>query len=57
MQERGELNEDADPAHLALALLAPLQGGLLMTQTRRDTIALEAVLNAMIDRIRCHAAD
>ncbi|MCZ4602370.1 TetR/AcrR family transcriptional regulator [Streptomyces sp. Lzd4kr] len=56
MQERGELNADADTGHLALALLAALQGGLLMTQTRRDTIALEAVLNAMIDRIRCHAA-
>jgi len=56
MQERGELKQDADPAHLALALLTALQGGLLMTQTRRDTIALEAVLNAMIDRIRCHAA-
>ncbi|MFE2642698.1 TetR/AcrR family transcriptional regulator [Streptomyces nigra] len=57
MQKRGELNAEADTGHLALALLTALQGGLLMTQTRRDTTALEAVLNAMIDRIRCHAAD
>ncbi|MGQ4444728.1 TetR/AcrR family transcriptional regulator, partial [Streptomyces violaceoruber] len=42
----------ADPDRLALALLTALQGGLLMTQTRRDTIALEAVLNTMIDHIR-----
>ncbi|MFJ9542548.1 TetR/AcrR family transcriptional regulator [Streptomyces sp. NPDC101225] len=55
MQERGELEQDADPGQLALALLTALQGGLLMTQTRRDTVALETVLTAMIDRIRCHA--
>lgn len=57
MQLRGELDQDADPDHLALALLTALQGGLLMTQARRDTVALEAVLNAMIERIRCHATD
>ncbi|MEW2157326.1 TetR/AcrR family transcriptional regulator [Streptomyces sp. NPDC007189] len=55
MQERGELDGDADAGRLALALLTALQGGLLMTQTHRDTAALEAVLDAMIDRIRCHA--
>lgn len=55
MRERGELDEAADPEHLALALLTALQGGLLMTQNRRDTVALEAVLDAMIDRIRVHA--
>ncbi|WP_405587599.1 TetR/AcrR family transcriptional regulator [Streptomyces sp. NBC_01190] len=55
MRDRGELRADADPDFLALALLTALQGGLLMTQARRDTAALEAVLDAMIDRIRCHA--
>jgi TetR/AcrR family transcriptional repressor of nem operon len=55
MQDRGELREDADPDFLALALLTALQGGLLMTQTRQDTLALETVLDMMIDRIRCHA--
>jgi TetR/AcrR family transcriptional repressor of nem operon len=52
MQQRGELDTTADPARLALATLAAIQGGLLLTQTRRDTDALEAVLDAMIDRIR-----
>jgi TetR/AcrR family transcriptional regulator, transcriptional repressor for nem operon len=55
MRDRGELHENADPEFLALATLTALEGGLLMTKTRRDTLALEAVLDAMIDRIRCHA--
>jgi AcrR family transcriptional regulator len=55
MRDRGELDAAADPEFLALATLTALQGGLLMTQTRRDTIALRVVLDAMIDRIRCHA--
>jgi AcrR family transcriptional regulator len=55
MQNRDELGADADPEFLALATLTALQGGLLMSQARRDTIALRAVLDAMIDRIRCHA--
>lgn len=56
MQKRGELDTTADPARLALATLAAIQGGLLLTQTRGDTDALEAVLDAMIDRIRSHTA-
>jgi AcrR family transcriptional regulator len=52
MRDKGELRPDADPDSLALAMLTALQGGLLMTQTRRDTVALETVLDAMIDRIR-----
>lgn len=52
MRDRGELRAEADPRSLALALLTALEGGLLMTQTRRDTLALETVLDAMIDRIR-----
>lgn len=55
MRDRRELSADADPESLALALLTALQGGLLMTQTRRDTVALETVLDAMIDRIRQEA--
>ena len=51
MHERGDLRQDADPDQLALATLAALQGGLLLTQLRRDTVALEAGLDAMIDHI------
>jgi hypothetical protein len=51
MHERGDLRQEADPDQLALATLAALQGGLLLTQIRRDTAALEAVLDAMLDHI------
>jgi AcrR family transcriptional regulator len=51
MAERGELRDDADPERLAVALLAALQGGLLLTQIRRDTVALEAALDTVIDHI------
>jgi TetR/AcrR family transcriptional regulator, transcriptional repressor for nem operon len=51
MQERGELSPDADVDSLALATLAAVQGGLLLTQARRDTLALSTVLTVVIDRI------
>ena len=54
MRERGELAVDADPESLALAMLTAVQGGLLMTQVRHDTVALRTVLDAIIDRIRRH---
>src|ERR1700761_1091864 len=56
MRDRGELRPAADPEALALAILTALQGGLLMTQVRHDTVALRTVLDAMIDRVRAQAA-
>ncbi|MGA5351847.1 TetR/AcrR family transcriptional regulator [Streptomyces thermodiastaticus] len=55
MQQRGELDAEADTDRLALALLTALQGGLLMTQTHQDTTALEAALDTMIETIRGYA--
>lgn len=59
MHDRGELRDDADPDQLATALLAAVQGGLLLTQIQRTTKPLEAALDAMLDhieslRIRMH---
>lgn len=51
MHDRSEIDAAADPDELGLAVLAALQGGLLLTQVRRDTVALEAGLDAVIDRI------
>ena len=51
MHERGRLTPDADPDTLALALLAALEGGLLLTQIERDTRPLEAALDAMLELI------
>ena len=55
MQHRGELNADADPEGLAVATLAALQGGLLLTQVRRHTAPLEAALDMALAHIRSFA--
>src|ERR1700759_363761 len=51
MHARGDVPADADPGDLALAMLAALQGGLLLAQVQRDTRPLEVALDAMLDRI------
>lgn len=56
MYERGELRADADPDALALALLTTLQGGLLLTQLRRETSPLEIGLDAIFAHIRSFIA-
>lgn len=55
MRERGELRPEADPDRLALALLAAVQGGLLLGQTCRDSAPLETALDAMIAHIHSFA--
>jgi TetR/AcrR family transcriptional repressor of nem operon len=52
MHDRGDLPVDVDPDDLALATLAALQGGLLLTQIQRETRPLEAALDSILDRIR-----
>jgi len=49
MHARGEL--DGDPDELALATLAALQGGLLLTQLQRRVKPLEVALDTMLDHI------
>ena len=51
MYARGDLRRSADPDALALALLTALEGGLLMTQIRRDPAPLRAVLDAVLAHI------
>jgi TetR/AcrR family transcriptional repressor of nem operon len=51
MHRRGILRPEADPHRLALALIATLQGGILLTQVRRDTIPLEVALDTMLSHI------
>ena len=55
MHARGGLPAAADPEDLALATLAALQGGLLLTQLQRDTRPLEVTLDAILDRIQALA--
>jgi TetR/AcrR family transcriptional repressor of nem operon len=51
MHASARLTPDTDPDTLALALLAALQGGLLLTQIERDTKPLEAALDAMLELV------
>lgn len=51
MRQRGHLPLKSDPRALAEALMAALQGGLLLTKTRRTSRPLANALNAVIDHI------
>jgi TetR/AcrR family transcriptional repressor of nem operon len=52
MHARGDLPAGTDPEDLALATLAALQGGLLLTQLQRETKPLEVALDAILDHIQ-----
>jgi TetR/AcrR family transcriptional regulator, transcriptional repressor for nem operon len=54
MRDRGELHDDTDVDRLALGILAALQGGLLLTQAKRDVGPLEAALDLAIGQISNH---
>jgi AcrR family transcriptional regulator len=56
MKTRGQLRKDADPAALATATMASLQGGLLLTQVRRDPTQLRIALDAARAHLRLAAA-
>ena len=56
MKARGKLRKDADPAALAIATMASMQGGLLLTQVRRDPRQLRIALNAAHNNLRLAAA-
>jgi AcrR family transcriptional regulator len=49
---RGELPDGTEVDNLALAMLAAIQGGLLLSQVRRDTTPLEAAVDTMIEHLR-----
>jgi TetR/AcrR family transcriptional regulator, transcriptional repressor for nem operon len=49
---RGELPDGTEVDNLALATLAAIQGGLLLSQVRRDTAPLEAAFDTMIEHLR-----
>lgn len=51
MRERGELRPEVDPGRFALGLLAAVQGGLLLSQTRRDVAPLEVALDLAIAQL------
>jgi TetR/AcrR family transcriptional repressor of nem operon len=52
LRERGELQPEADPAALATVLLAALEGGQVLSQTRRDATSLRVAIAAALAYIR-----
>jgi AcrR family transcriptional regulator len=56
MRARGRLSANADPVALATATMALLQGGLLLTQVRRDPRQLRTALAAARVLLRSAAA-
>jgi len=55
MQERGKLDRRAQPDRLATATLAAIQGGLVLTQSRRDPSQLAVAVEAAYAHLRTHA--
>lgn len=56
MRDRGELSPAADPAIMATATMAAIQGGLLLTRTRRSSRPLRIALDASLIYLRSFAA-
>jgi AcrR family transcriptional regulator len=52
MRERGELRSDAAPAPLAAGLLASIEGGMVLSQTRRDMASLRVAVDAGLAGVR-----
>ncbi|MBB4687669.1 TetR/AcrR family transcriptional regulator [Amycolatopsis jiangsuensis] len=55
LRDNGLLRADADPARLAQATMACLQGGLLLAHIRGESTPLEDVLRIAITHLRSHA--
>jgi AcrR family transcriptional regulator len=51
MRRRGDLIDDADPRHLAVALVAAHQGGAMLTHTIGSAEPLRAMVNAAVDYV------
>ena len=49
---RAQLPPGLDVDRLALAMLAGVQGGLLLSQVRRDTSPLEAAVDTIVEHLR-----
>ncbi len=54
MRERGELRADAPPAVLATALLASIEGGMVLSQARKDPAPLRIAVDAGLAQLRTY---
>ena len=56
LHARGDLRPDADPGALAIALLAALEGGQILSQIRNDAASLRIAIAAALGHIRASVA-
>ena len=54
MRQQGELRADASPAVLATALLASIEGGMVLSQTRKNPASLHVAVEAGLAQVRTH---
>jgi TetR/AcrR family transcriptional regulator, transcriptional repressor for nem operon len=54
MRQRGELRADAEPALLATGLLASIEGGMVLSQARKDMASLRVAVEAGLARVRAY---
>ena len=54
MRQQGELRADAAPVVLATALLASIEGGMVLSQTRKDPASLHIAVEAGLAHVRTH---
>ena len=54
MRQRGELRADAAPAVLATGLLASIEGGMMLSQTRKDVASLRIAVDTGLAQVRTH---
>jgi len=52
MRDHGELRADIDAASLAVSILASVQGGLLLSQTRRNSAAVRTAVDMVISYLK-----
>ncbi len=52
MRQSGELRADAEPAALATGLLASIEGGMVLSQARRNMASLRAAVEAALTQVR-----
>lgn len=56
LQERGELGGSAEPKRLAEEAMASIQGGYLLSTTKREARPLRVALDAVFDRFKSYAS-
>jgi len=54
MRQRGELRADAPTGVLATGLLASIEGGMVLSQARKDMTSLRVAVEAGLGQVRTH---